>query len=217
MSAHWVFHNLWISSFKSLVPKGEASSSPEYRICFEQKLFQFPNLQISQSQNPLMISPIAFYILSAVIIGCALLVVSVRNIFHAGLFLIGAFLGVAGIYVSLQNFFLAAAQLLIYSGAIAVLILFGIMMTEAHWSREAPTHNTLRSLSFAAAAGLLGILAFAYIRTPVTFLSSHRGDVLRGIGASLMRAYMIPFEIISLILLAALIGAIAIAKEDKRA
>lgn len=160
-----------------------------------------------------MINPLAFYILATLIVGCALLVVSVRNLFHAGLFLIGAFLGVAGVYVSLHNFFLAAAQLLIYSGAIAVLVLFGIMMTQRFWDAEPATHNSLRIVAIPVALGLFLILALADLSLPTARFQLRPADLLQGVGTSLMQDYMLPFEIISLVLLAALIGAIAIAKE----
>lgn len=164
-----------------------------------------------------MIHPLVFYALAVLIVGCALLVVTVRNIFHAGLFLIGVFLGVAGIYASLHNFFLAAAQLLIYSGAIAVLILFGIMMTQKFWSQTEATHNSFRLAGIPLALGLLFLLSTAYLSLPKIGFTPPSFDLIQGMGKTLLGAAMLPFEIISIVLLAALIGAIALAKEKEEA
>jgi len=162
-----------------------------------------------------MIHPVAFYALAAVVILCALLVVSVRNIFHAGLFLIGTFLGVAGLYVSLQNFFLAAVQLLVYSGAIAVLILFGIMMTQRYWSEKQPSHNRLGIVALPLCGGLFWLLIQAYSHLPQTQIVPVMENMIHGMGVVLMQVYVVPFEIISVVLLAAMIGAIAIGKEKE--
>lgn len=163
-----------------------------------------------------MIQPLLFYALAALIIICALLVVSVKNIFHAGLFLIGAFLGVAGIYVTLQNFFLAAAQALIYSGAIAVLILFGIMMTQRRIKVAEPSHNPFKIVSALMCVALLALMTVAYGKLPYAPISP-APDLLHDIGTALMQTYVLPFEIISVLLLAALIGALAVAGEGEEA
>lgn len=160
-----------------------------------------------------MIPPIGFYSLAIITIACALAVVSVKNVFHAGLFLIGTFLGVAGIYASLQNFFLAAVQLLIYSGAIAVLILFGIMMTQRLLSKSQPVHNPLWFVGILLSAGILTflILALSTLSTGALTVTPTE-DLLRGIGQTLLQRQILAFEIISVVLLAALIGAVAVAK-----
>lgn len=163
----------------------------------------------------LMINPILFYLLALLIVVCSMAVVSLRNIFHAGLFLIGCFLGVAGLYVSLHNYFLAAVQLLIYSGAIAVLILFGIMMTERTWSSGEPTHNRLRLVSFAGVLVLLGFLIRAFVAMPDGMMTAEMNDLMHAIGQALMQNYALAFELISLVLLAALLGAVAVAKEKE--
>ncbi len=164
-----------------------------------------------------MIHPFVFYVLATLIVGFALLVVTVRNIFHSGLCLIGTFLGVAGIYVSLHNYFLAATQLLIYSGAIAVLILFGIMMTQRSWSLTSRTHNSLWLIGIPVSA----MMAFLMIRSALTLPDSPIKTVwenlLQAIGSVLMQVYVLPFEIISVVLLVALIGAMALGKESEEA
>lgn len=162
-----------------------------------------------------MLDPLAFYALAALTVGCAVAVVSVRNIFHAGLFLIGTFLGVAGLYVSLHNYFLAAMQLLIYSGAVAVLILFGIMMTQKLFPAREPSHNALWMVGIPVTLGLLAFLLRGLSRLPPGKPVPPPQDLLQGIGNTLMKAYLLPFEIISLVLLVALVGAMAIAREKE--
>jgi len=162
-----------------------------------------------------MIHPVAFYALALLVIACSMAVIFLRNVFHAGLFLIGTFLGVAGIYVSLHNYFLATAQLLIYSGAIAVLILFGIMMTERSWTSGNRSRNSLSLVSLAGVTLLLVLLIRAFGVLPSLQITSEVNDLMHLIGQALMQNYALAFELISLVLLAALLGAVAVAKETE--
>jgi NADH:ubiquinone oxidoreductase subunit 6 (subunit J) len=161
-----------------------------------------------------MIQPLLFYTIAGIIVLFAILVVSVRNIFHAGLFLIGTFLGVAGIYLTLFNYFLAAVQALVYSGAIAVLILFGVMLTQKHYRKEDPSHHRFRFLAFLLSLSLLVVMVLAYGTLPPGSIAPVDG-LLHQIGEALMQAYVLPFEIISILLLVALIGAFVLAREKE--
>lgn len=154
---------------------------------------------------------VSFYVLSAVTVISALMVVSLRNIFHAGLFLVLAFVGVAGVYLTLNAAFLAAVQVLVYAGAIAVLMLFAIFLT-----RNAMTQGNLsgRFQLPALALAVLMFVTFAY-----TFLMARwapsSGQVYTApdeVAEALFGPFVFPFELSSVLLLVAMIGAIVVAR-----
>ncbi len=147
------------------------------------------------------------------------MVVSLRNIFHCLLFLALTFLGVAGVYLLLTADFLAAVQVLVYIGAITVLMMFALMMTHRVMTTElSQTLYQWWLAPFPIAVGLFVILMRVYVR--------HGGQApvhtVRGIvpttdiiGQALLTKYALPFELASILLLVAMVGAIILAKEDK--
>lgn len=157
-----------------------------------------------------------FYSLSALIIISALIVVRAKNIFHAALSLGLTFFGVAGIYLTLKSEFLAGMQILVYVGAIVVLILFAIMLTAGNSKKEGEPFNKIQAL----AMGATFILAF-FVGLIIFYEGWGIGDLgkemfsTKNIGEILIRNYFIPFELVSVLLLAALIGAIVIAKKEE--
>jgi NADH:ubiquinone oxidoreductase subunit 6 (subunit J) len=163
-------------------------------------------------------SQIAFYSLAALTLIPALMVVRSRSIVHAGFWLLPCFVGVAGFYAALEAHFFFVVQLLIYAGAILVLILFALMLT-----RDAMNPHVSQSNRHALAAGLicsaLGLAAAAMLARqswPVT--DAQPADPTaqtRALGGALIGLYAVPFEVASLLLLAALIGAIVLAKADQ--
>ncbi len=163
--------------------------------------------------NPFLV--LSFVVVAAVTLGGALGVVLARTVFASGLFLILSFLGVAGIYVLLEAPFLAATQVLVYVGAVAVLILFAIMLTRRVMSGS--TQDNRMNNQWIAAAGVALLLFVLLVST--TFqqwnLSSDIPplDSVGALGAAFLGPYILPFEIVSVLLLAALIGAIVIARE----
>lgn len=163
-----------------------------------------------------MIGPVTFWILAVIVVGSALLVVTFKNIFHAGLALVVTFLGVAGYYLALRADFLAITQILIYAGAIAVLILFAILMTHRVGEHKETVHNSLKIMSMLVIAPLLALITvvvqITFPRT--TMMPQQTGPQLAKIGERLLISYALPFEIISLILLAAMIGAIIVGREE---
>lgn len=163
-----------------------------------------------------MISPVTFWILAVIVIGSALLVVTFKNIFHAALALVITFLGVAGYYLVLRADFLAITQILIYAGAIAVLILFAILMTHRVGEHKETVHNSLKIMSTLVIAPLLALITVVVqITFPLTtMMPQQTGSELAKIGERLLISYALPFEIISLILLAAMIGAIIVGREE---
>ncbi len=156
----------------------------------------------------------AFFVMGGIALGGGVLVVSFRNILHAALALMLSFMGVAGIYILLEAEFLAAVQVLIYVGAISVLILFAIMLTRGLMKGAESSENS----QWIAAAGitllLFAALFFVAVGTtwPVT-PSAVKTDLIPKIGTELVTTYVLPFEVASLLLLAALVGAIVIARE----
>lgn len=172
------------------------------------------------------IEQILFIALSILTLSSALVVVTRRNLFHAALALMVTFVGVAGFYVTLDAGFLAAAQLLVYIGAISILIIFAIMMTRRLMQADEPAFNSQKGWGFIGAFVSFAILVLVIIRfwplspdadnflASITFVPD---AILEGSVAELGRsfvgtdAYVIPFEIASVLLLAALVGAIVVA------
>ena len=156
----------------------------------------------------------AFWILAVIGVVAALAVVSLRNVFRAALSLIVCFLTVAGIYVTLSADFLAVAQVLIYVGAIAVLIILAIMLTrEVH--RGSP-YGKLRIPALVVGILFLGVLSFAMISTqwqvstvpPLEPTTSALAGMLFGEGG-----FILAVEIVGVLLLAAILGAIVLVRE----
>ena len=162
------------------------------------------------------VNPILFYILSALIIISALMVVRVRNMFYAALCLGMTFFGVAGIYVTLKAEFLAGMQILIYVGAIIVLVLFAVMLTTGIQKKELTAFNKIQGLAFVTTfVSILMVLLVVFHEFWNGGNTHITGFSTREIGEHLMRNYLIPFEFISVLLLAALIGAIVIARKER--
>lgn len=159
---------------------------------------------------------VAFWVLAVTTVGAAVAVVTVRSVFRAAVFLILAFLGVAGLYITLSAEFLGVAQILIYAGAVAVLVVFAVMMThdQSHGGQEGDLWlpgGIISGLLFLVSAVLIGLAAWTP-REPVSPGSRLTGGV--EIAQVMFNQYALPFEVASLLLLAAMIGAIVIARED---
>jgi NADH-quinone oxidoreductase subunit J len=167
---------------------------------------------------------IAFYTLSALILGFAVLVITARNTVHSVLFLVVNFLFVAALYVVLAAEFLAVIQVLVYAGGIVVLYLFVVMLVNL--KRPPETHQDPRRrsrlgliLSGAVLAELAAIVAYSSISggTPAAAgaaAASPLGGNTEQVGWALYTDYLVPFEIASILLLVAMIGAIILAKRE---
>jgi NADH-quinone oxidoreductase subunit J len=165
---------------------------------------------------------IAFYILAAFILGFAVLVVSTKNTVHSVLFLVMNFLFVAALYVMLGAPFLAVIQVLVYAGGIVVLYLFVVMLVNLKRPPESHQDPRRRSvlgfwLAAAVLAELVAIGMYGYARpsAPVAAAASLpvSGNTEQ-VGWLLYTSYLIPFEIASMLLLVAMIGAIVLAKRE---
>ncbi len=157
-----------------------------------------------------------FIILGTITLGAALLMVTRRNVFHAALFMMLSFFGVAGLYVLLEAPFLAAVQLFIYIGAISILIIFAIMVTRGLMSPDNRADNRQSGTAALVAVALCGVLAWAVLSRPWDVAPApvaERTIALLGVTLVGPGGFVVPFEIASVLLLIALIGAVTIAKE----
>jgi NADH:ubiquinone oxidoreductase subunit 6 (subunit J) len=166
---------------------------------------------------------LAFFVFALFILGGAIGVVTTRNLIHATLYLILSLFGVAGFFVLLSAPFLAVVQVLVYIGAIAILIVFAVMLTRG-MTRLSQIRNQQWGISLAVSAMLFLLLAFGVIAPvwgqngaqasqPVSDVVASTVDL--GIALVDLNQYVLPFEVASLLLTAAMIGAIVIARDDK--
>ena len=169
-----------------------------------------------------MITEIAFWILTLVMIGAALAVVLLRDIFRAALLLILCFFTVAGIYITLNADFLAAVQVLIYAGAIGILLIFAIMLTRN--LKEGNPFNKLNKPALILSLLVLATIVGVVVTTNWPTVSDTSGAVTMPvdepttgyIAKALFDSkvgFVLPFEIASVLLLAALIGAIVLVRD----
>jgi NADH:ubiquinone oxidoreductase subunit 6 (subunit J) len=159
-------------------------------------------------------------VLAVGVVGAGVAVVTLRNIIHSAVAMMICFGSLAGMYALLGAPIVAAAQVLIYLGAISVLILFAIMLTQAGDATvPAPYHRQL-PVAIVVALGILALVGWAVIRTDWGGALQVVAAGVEAIATALFTVYALPFEIISLLLLAAIIGAIYLARrpeEDERA
>jgi NADH-quinone oxidoreductase subunit J len=157
-----------------------------------------------------------FYLLSILAIIGALGTVTSQNVVHAALFLILSLLAVAGFYILLTNEFLALVQVLIYGGAVATIILFGIMLTRSRDLMPVTFGESTRLPGFLAGVLLLGVILGAILNTNWPRYAEEVTLVpLTAIGDALFRQWLLPFEVASVVLLVALIGAIVISRQEE--
>jgi NADH-quinone oxidoreductase subunit J len=170
-----------------------------------------------------MLDAIVFYSLAVLVLGFGVLVVTARNTVHSVLFLVANFLCVAVLYVALGAEFLAIIQVLVYAGGIVVLYLFVVMLVSLKRLPELQTDPRRRSsLGFAMSAAIL-----AEISAILVYSAAHPAAVPRGgaaapapagntetVGSVLYTDYLVPFEVASVLLLVAMIGAIVLAKRE---
>lgn len=164
---------------------------------------------------------IIFMLVAAMTLGAALMTVTVRNMIHAALWLVLSLFGIAVVYVLLNAGFLAVAQIVIYIGAIAILVIFAIMLTRRMAADVGPQINSNWGWGAALSLGLFAALFWILrnwpgINTSLQTLSGDQDSVLQ-LGEALLapNQYLLVFEVASVLLLAALIGSIMIARVRK--
>ena len=156
-----------------------------------------------------------FYLVAAVTIGSAAMVAFSRNIIYSAFSLLGTFAGVAGIYVFLGADFVAGVQVLIYVGGILVLVLFAVMLTH----RITDVQITNRAVGRIPALVIVGVLIVLLVQTIhetpwVKAKEISYAPTTGTIGDLFLESYLLPFELASLVLLAALIGAVVLARKE---
>jgi NADH-quinone oxidoreductase subunit J len=163
---------------------------------------------------------VLFALLGVIALGSALLVVSTRHLVHAALWLVVTLASVAGCYLLLSAEFVAWVQVLIYIGAVVVLLLFGLMLTKAPIGRSDDLDAPLAQRVAAAvtAAGAAAVLVTSVVDSfhgeHIALADSHVAGSTGALGAAVFRSWVLPFEALSLLLLAALIGAIVLSRRD---
>jgi NADH-quinone oxidoreductase subunit J len=161
-----------------------------------------------------------FYLFSATLLVFALLTVTSRRILRAAMFLLFALVATSGLYFLLEYQFMAAVQLALYAGGIVVLIIFSILLTHhiSHKFDRPPLMNIFLGILVAGLGAFLTILCILKFSFKTASVTPVQAD-MRTIGMQLMdtgkNGYSLPFEVISILLLAAMIGAIVIAKKGK--
>ncbi len=154
--------------------------------------------------------------LGAVVLLSGVLVVQSRNLVHAGYWLLPCFLGVAGLYGLLDASFFFAVQIMLYAGAILVLILFALMLTRDVMNPHIPQNNrwTIPAAVLCLVVGILLVYSVGHSENPSPSAPFHY-DITRQIGEALIGKYVLPFEAATLLLLAALVGAVVLARTDR--
>ncbi len=157
-----------------------------------------------------------FLVFALLTVFSAFMVVTAKNVFHSALSLALSFVGVAALYVLMDADFLAAVQLLVYGGAVAILVVFGIMLTM----RSGHVHESNPDTKFAVSGGISALLTFATLFAVVFFNKDWAisGDgvtlpsTVNDISWLLLTKFMVPFEVAAVLLTVAMIGAIILAK-----
>lgn len=165
-------------------------------------------------------SEIVFWILATISIASAALVIHLKSIFRSALMLLVSFVGVAGIFAMLNAEFLAIVQVLIYGGGITVLIIFAIMMTKN--VDQGNQNNKIQLLALLSAASVLGVLTYSIIQAQWKVLPENLPEPMIDVfinspsylGHLLLNEFVLAFEIAGVLLLAAVVGALSLVRED---
>jgi len=153
-----------------------------------------------------------FYLLAGLTVVTALGVALSRNILHSAFSLLGSLAGVAGLYFMLGADFVAVVQLLVYVGGILVLILFAVLLTRAITDIKISNLSVSLIGALPAALLLLAMIIFTTVKAPLQTTVASAAPTVARLGDALLREYLLPFEVASVVLLMALVGAMIIAR-----
>ena len=162
---------------------------------------------------------IAFGVVAATMVAAAIRLVTTQNVVRAVLYLVVVLAGAAAQFILLSAEFLALVQVLVYIGAIVILFLFGTMLTRAPIGRDVGLDNDQRWLAALVGALLLGVIVYvvndAFGSDKIDFgRIGTAGHTASPIAVSIFQSYVVPFEVVSVLLLAALVGSIVVARRD---
>jgi len=160
-------------------------------------------------------SDLAFWVLSVLLVGSALAVVLSKNLFHAVLWLALALTGTAGVFLLLNAEFLAAVQLLLYAGGIITVVVFAIVVTERLIGERLSQTNRGVASGALVSVGLLAVIVSTLMQRelPSTPLPQ-ASDLTRLLGEQVLTTFVLPFELLALLMLAAMLGAIYFARPE---
>jgi NADH-quinone oxidoreductase subunit J len=165
----------------------------------------------------MMISQYLFYILSFVAIVCALMMVFSKNPVHSVLYLVATFFAIAGHYFLLNAQFLGVVHIIVYAGAIMVLFLYVIMMLNLNKEVE-PAKSNIQKVVGVIAGGLMSIVLVASLRSTELKMQTAKTNmeigIVKNLGQTLFNEYLLPFELASILLLAAMVGAVFLSKKE---
>jgi NADH-quinone oxidoreductase subunit J len=159
---------------------------------------------------------LAFWALALLLVGSALCVVLATNLFHAVLWLALALTGTAGVFLLLNAEFLAAVQLLLYAGGIVTIVVFAIVVTERLAGERITQTNRRITAGAVISVAMLGIIVNSLLQQPLRLTAPPpSGDLTRAVGESVLTRFVLPFELLALLMLAALLSAIYFARPEE--
>jgi NADH-quinone oxidoreductase subunit J len=158
---------------------------------------------------------IAFWSLAVVLVGSALAVVLSKNLFHSVLWLALALTGTAGMFLLLEAEFLAAVQLLLYAGGIITIVVFAIVVTERLVGERITQTNRRITAGAVTALALIALVVNAISRQPLARAREPlTTDLTRTIGEGVLTRFVLPFELLGVLMLAAMLGAVYFARPE---
>ena len=162
-----------------------------------------------------MLETIGFWSLAVVLVGSALAVVLSKNLFHSVLWLALALTGTAGVFLLLEAEFLAAVQLLLYAGGIVTIVVFAIVVTERLVGERITQTNRRITAGAVTSLALIALIVNAISRQPLrTAREPLTTDLTRTIGESVLTRFVLPFELLGVLMLAAMLGAVYFARPE---
>lgn len=164
---------------------------------------------------------IIFYILAAITLGTGVLTVLSKNPIHSAVYMIICFFSISGHYLMMNALFLAVINVVVYAGAIMVLLLFTLMLMNLSEQHE-PKKKIISRVAATLSACLMGIVLLAALLKSAPAIETYKAEGLNYqsvevIGEVLLTEYLVPFEFASILLLTAMIGAVLISKREKKA
>ena len=165
-------------------------------------------------------SAIIFYLIAAFILGAGILAVTARKIFRSAIWLLFSLVGIAALYFWMQVEFIAAVQIIVYVGGIVILIIFSIFLTQQsgkEMAKPALQKNIFSALAAIFGVALIGklILEYGFVEDQSKPFNVGVGDIGTQMLSTTEHGYILPFEVVSMLLLAAMIGCIVIAMKSK--
>ena len=164
---------------------------------------------------------IIFYILAAITLGTAILTVMSKNPVHSAVYMIICFFSISGHFLLLNALFLSVVNIVVYAGAIMVLLLFTLMLMNLSEQHE-PKKKVISRVAATVSACLMGIVLLASLLKSAPVIETYKSEGLdyqsvNVIGDVLLNEYLVPFEFTSILLITAMIGAVLISKREKKA